>query len=124
MPNKKSHIEKARHNTKFYASFDLHETPFKDWVVVGVFYSALHIIDAYLVTKGEHSFSHITRDSWIKNRRELDPVWFDYRDLKELRMQASYKCRAFSADEIKKEVIPLLDSIRNTIQFLDPSIIA
>ena len=123
MPDKSSHIEKARHNIRFYTSFDFQKTPFRDWVVSGIFYSALHVIDAYLVTKGDHSFSHITRDSWIKNRRELDPVWFDYRDLKEFRMKASYKCYTFTAVEIEKEVIPLLDSIRKTIQILDPSII-
>ena len=123
MPDKNSHVEKARHNANFYASFDFQKTPFRDWVVAGVFYSALHVIDAYLVTKGEHSFSHVTRDSWIKKRRELDAVWFDYRDLKEFRMMASYKCYKFTAAEIEKEVIPLLDSIRKAIQILDPSII-
>lgn len=123
MPDKRSHLQKAKHNETFYLSFDIKETPFRDWVVVGVFYSALHLIEAYLVTKGLHSLSHATRDDWVKNRREMDPIYFDYRDLKQLRMKASYKCCSFSATEVEKEVIPLLDSIRKTICILDPSII-
>ncbi len=124
MPSKYSHLKKAKHNQSFYLSFDLHKTPFRDWVVTGIFYSALHLIDAYLFAKGEpQSFSHTTRDNWIKTRRELDPVWFNYRDLKEFRMKASYKCCEFTPAEIEKEVIPLLDSIRKTIRLLDSSIV-
>ena len=124
MPDKNSHLKKAKHNESFYLSFDLPKTPFRDWVVTGIFYSALHLIDAYLAAKGEpQSFSHTTRDNWIKARRELDPVWFDYRDLKEFRMKASYKCHEFTLAEIEKEIIPLLDSIRNAIRLLDPSVV-
>ena len=123
MPNKAAHLKKAKHNESFYLSFDLYKTSYRDWIVTGIFYSALHLIDAYLVIKGQHSFSHVTRDDWIKTRRELDMVFFDYRDLKEFRMKASYKCYEFSPDEIKKEVIPLLESIRKNLRLLDPSIV-
>jgi len=122
MPDKEAHLKKAKHNERFYASLDTKGTPYKDWVVTGVFYTALHLIDAYLATQNIHPFSHGMRDDWVKKNRELDKVWLDYRDLKEFRMKASYKLYEFSFEEIKQDVLPLLDSIKNNLRGLKPAV--
>lgn len=43
------HIDKARHNTEFATS--LLETKFKDWLITGSFYLALHYVDAHAAKK-------------------------------------------------------------------------
>jgi len=43
------HIEKAKHNADFAAS--LINTKFKDWLIVGSFYLALHYVDAHAAKK-------------------------------------------------------------------------
>ena len=121
MPNKDAHIKKAQHNEQFYLIFDLDKTIYRDWVVVGVFYTALHLIDAYLATKNIHPFSHGMRDDWVKKTPELDKIWCDYRDLKEFRMKASYKVYEFSSQEIRKDVLPLLNTIKENLHDLQPS---
>ena len=124
MPDKHTHLKKASHNKNFYLSFNLYDTPFKDWLVAGIFYSALHLIDAYLTTKGVPSLKHKSRLNWMEKLAELSTtVYPDFRELKDFREEATYKCREFTPTEIEKEVIPLLDSIRKTISLLDPSIV-
>lgn len=122
MPEQHQHLNKARHNERFYLSFDKDKTPYKDWLVAGVFYTALHLIDAYLATKNIHPFSHKMRDDWVKNNRELEQIWLDYRDLKEFRMKASYKVYEFTSEEICRDVLPLLGSIRKGLQVLAPAV--
>ena len=104
MPNQQEHLKKASHNENFYQSLALESTPYKDWLVVGVFYTALHFIDAYLAKRHIHPFSHAMRDDWVKKNRELDEIWLDYRDLKEFRMKASYKIYEFTTEEIRRDV--------------------
>ena len=127
MPDQQNHLKKSKHNESFYKSFDVDRTPYKDWIVVGVFYAALHLIDAYLATKNIHPHSHgmrereMMQDDWVKKNRELDPIWLNYRDLKEFRMKASYKMYEFTAHEIQREVFPLLESIKKDLHNLDPA---
>lgn len=122
MPGRTEHIKKAKHNESFYSSLEIDTTPYRDWVVSGVFYTALHLIDAYLATKDVHPFSHGMRDDWVKKNRELEKIWLDYRDLKEFRMKASYKIYEFRSEEIKQDVLPLLSSIRKGLRELSPSL--
>ena len=118
MPNRIAHLKKAQHNENFYLSFDVEKTPYKDWVVVGVFYTALHFIDSYFALNNKHPFAHGMRDDWVRNDWRLSKIWLDYRDLKEYRQKASYKVYEFSVQEIKNDIFPLLDSIKNYLQKL------
>lgn len=52
MGNKPGHINKAQHNNNFLNTFIMERTKYLDWAVVGIFYTALHYVDAYLATKG------------------------------------------------------------------------
>jgi hypothetical protein len=122
MPSTKDHIKQAKHNEHFFSSLDLEKTAFKDWVVTGVFYAALHWIDAYLTVRNTQPKAHFQRDDWAKKDRKLDPIWPDYRDLKNFRGRASYEVYEFTSDEIRTEVLPLLDSIKTCLLGLEPSL--
>ncbi len=120
MPNRIAHLKKAQHNEKFYLSFDIEKTPYKDWIVVGVFYTALHFIDSYFALSNKHPFAHGMRDDWVRDDWRLSQIWPDYRDLKEYRQKASYKVYEFNSQEIKNDVLPLLNSIKSYLQKLTP----
>ena len=120
MPNRTEHLAKAKHNEDFYLSFDIDSTLYKDWVVVGVFYTAVHFIDAHFALLNKHPFAHSMRDEWVKNDWRLSKIWPDYRDLKEFRQKASYKTYNFTSQEIKDEVLPLLATIKHFLQGLPP----
>lgn len=118
MPNRDAHLKKAEHNEGFYSSFDIDKTLYKDWIVVGIFYSALHLIEAHFAIENKHPFAHGMRDEWIKSDWRLSKIWPDYRDLKEYRQKASYKNYSFNSREIRTYVLPLLDSIKNFLKAL------
>ena len=124
MPNRIEHLKKAKHNEDFYSSFNIDETLYRDWVVAGIFYAALHFIDAYYSAENKHFFAHGMRDEWIKNDWRLSKIYFNYRDLKEYRQKASYKIYEFSTQEIKNDILPHLESIKKFLYSLKPSVFA
>lgn len=114
MPSRDEHYSKAEHNERFANSFALDSTPYLDWVVTGLFYSAIHYIDAYLAHfHSIHPDSHEDRDD--KVRRYLRRINKDYRELKDDSKDARYNMRSFTPDEILRQILPLLDNIRNAI---------
>ena len=67
MPLCSDHIEQAEHNKSF--AEQLIETKpmlYKDWAVIGAFYSAVHFIEAYRANKnGDHSDGHLNRNLFV-----------------------------------------------------------
>lgn len=52
MGNKDGHLRKAEHNNQLLNTFNFKRTRYPDWLVVIIFYTALHYVDAYLATRG------------------------------------------------------------------------
>ena len=63
MPSEQEHMDKARHNEAFVQSLGIPTTTFLDWAVTGIFYAALHYVEAFLATQRVHSPSHRSRDA-------------------------------------------------------------
>jgi len=117
MPTFNEHQIKAKHNESFFTSFDVAKTSFLDWVVVGIFYTALHLIDAYFARKTNgHPISHRMRDEWIGKDPNLKKVYYDYRDLKDFRRAASYQMQTFTSVDVQKNILPCLNSIKNELK--------
>ena len=108
MPTRDEHVEKAHHNEHFYGSFDVAATPFRDWVVTGLFYCALRYIDAYLATKNIHPRGHTgtgQRSDHVQRMPEFQPIWPQYRALYDDCRDARYGfhplgLRQFSESEV------------------------
>ena len=109
------HLTKAEHNEKFFRSFDMNSTDFRDWIVTGVFYAAIHYYEAYFALKNKHSGSHGTADDWISNDEKISDTHFDYRELKQQRRKASYSKKSFTSDEIRNVILPKFDNIKSKI---------
>ncbi|MBW1956442.1 MAG: hypothetical protein JRI83_12120 [Deltaproteobacteria bacterium] len=110
------HITKARHNENFIDSFDLDHSPFLDWAVNGIFYSALHYLDSYFAKRNMHPPNHTIRNQFI-NSTNLDVVLYGaYRQLRDDSRDARYETRAFTPDEIRHDILPQLKVIKNCLR--------
>ncbi len=122
MASQAEHIKKAEHNEAYYLS--IKETPYLDWVVNGIFYSALHYIESYLATKGEHPDSHRLRNDIIEADPKLGWRFYTrmYKHLRDDSYEARYNVRIFTSGEIQKEIIPKLEAIKQHLKQYMPQI--
>ena len=106
------HLSKAEHNEKFFNSFDVNNTNYPDWIIVGIFYSAIHYYEAYFALSEKHSGTHDTSDNWISNDSKISDTYNDYRELKQYRWFANYRAKFFSSKEIKESILPKFKNIK------------
>lgn len=118
MPSRENHVSQAQHNRQFWESHDLDATPFRDWVVSGVFYEAVHWVEAYLATRGEHPITHGRRNHAMQRYTDLAPVLVDYDILKTESENARYNCYSHNADDVRNDIAPILSKIEAHIQSL------
>ena len=121
MANLQVHLQKAEHNERFAESFDLDETPYLDWVVTGYFYSALHLVEAYLARSNKHSLEHRARDSAIHRDINLRKIFSDYGKLKTHSTNARYANYPFTPKDVRERVKPALERIKDRLaSFISP----
>jgi hypothetical protein len=117
MSTQKDHIDKARHNEQFFSSFDLDTTSFLDWVVNGIFYSALQYLDSYLANNREHPDKHSDRMRLIWAKPDLGRSFFHlYRPLQDDSEDGRYRMRIFVPNEIRRDILPLLNKIKTHLK--------
>lgn len=123
MPTDAEHLHKAEHNEAFYLSFDLVATPYLDWVVTGIFYSALHYIESYLATQGKQSQTHADRNKNIEDDPNLGrDIYNKFKHLKDDSENGRYLMKVFTPGEIKQYIIPNLYGIKEHLQNYIPQI--
>ncbi len=115
MPSTGEHIKKAKHNEEFADSFDKKKSPYLDWALTGIFYSAVHYIEAFLATKGIHPRSHAQRTTYIGLYITNDTVFDAHDDLKTNSEIARYHCKKIEEKELDKSKIKL-DDIKQTFK--------
>ena len=119
MPQKDEHLNWAIHDRDFWTSIDLDTSPYPDWAPSGMFYEALHWVEAFLATKGYHCREHKQR-KWAMRRvyrSDLGTIEVDYSKLKQVSETARYECHKHTANEIQ-QLIPLVDRIKSHISQL------
>ena len=121
MPNKELHIDQAERNHAFWNSLHNAPTPYLDWVVNGMFYEAVHWIEAYLATNELHSSTHFQRSQTMTRVPKLDSdphLKIDYGVLRTDSENARYLCRKYSATEIANDLVPIIKRIERTMRSL------
>lgn len=102
---KEQHLQKAQHNERFFNSFDLDITSFLDWVITGIFYSALHYIRAIAsMHKFENIASYGELDKLFNRLFVLKhnaAIYYDYRQLKDDSRDARYEMVEFTKAEVQ-----------------------
>jgi hypothetical protein len=123
MPALQDHLKQAVHNENFYSSFNLNKTPYLDWVVTGIFYSALHYVDSYFATQNKHPLNHSERNHFISHDQNLGRNFYtNYRGLKDDSNRARYNMRTFTSTEINNDIVPVLKSLKQFLNQYVPQI--
>jgi len=123
MPEDSEHLHKAEHNEDFYLSFDLTTTPYLDWVVSGIFYSALHYIESYLATQEKHSQNHADRNANIRDDQNLGiDIFKKFNALKDDSENGRYLMKVFTPGEIRQFIMPNLYEIKEYLKQYIPQI--
>ena len=115
MLTKEGHLQQAAHNEKFFQTFDLDKTEFRDWVITTAFYTALHWINAYLTTQSVRPKNHKMRENAIGMYSVTKKIAWEYSELKNHAFNSRYRGIRLSAKEIRAEVIPHLEAIKKQI---------
>lgn len=91
MASRQQHQQRALDNEQFSRSLSS-GTQYLDWAVVGLFYAALHFVEAYLdKAAGQHIDTHVSREKFINVDRALKPVSKEYRELRQRCDDARYR---------------------------------
>lgn len=123
MSSEAQHLNKAEYNESFYQSFDLGSTPYLDWVVNGIFYSAVHYIESYLAIQKKHPTTHGQRNADIRDDQNLGRYIFKkFNSLKDDSEAGRYLMKSFSPGEIRQYVIPQLYEIKEYLKKFIPQI--
>jgi len=118
MPQKDEHLNWAIHDRDFWTSIDLDTNPYTDWAPTGMFYEALHWVEAFLASKEYHSGNHPERARNMRHfKSDFKPIQTDYDTLKQDSETARYRCYKHTANQIR-QLIPLVDSIKSHISQL------
>jgi hypothetical protein len=118
MPHKNIHLMQARHNEHLAADLDkMAGTPYPDWIATSEFYAALHYVEAFFDTLHPpiHHRKHLFREKTIEEREETSSIYEDYRGLKDLSEKARYFGQQLSAEKVRAEVFPSLESIKRQL---------
>jgi len=108
------HINKAKHNERCLNELSLADSQFLDWAVTVISYAALHYVDAFLANNfGVHPKDHRERTDVLTRRSVLNRnIRYDFEDLKNDGIEARYSSRIFTTEEVKREILPLLENIK------------
>ena len=104
MPDPANHLLQAQKNERFYQQLDLDSTEFHDWAIIGLFYSALHYIDAYLATQGLENISNhgIRLNEVSRAESPLFPIYPSYRHLYQWSRWARYELIPCNKAEVEQ----------------------
>lgn len=116
MPTKAEHVKKAEGNARFALSLSLDDQPKIDWALIALFYAALHYVEAYLSTIGQHVRKHGTRDSYVARDTNLRKIFKEYSDLKFYGYNARYEMTTFRAADVTGTANRHFQTIRSHLQ--------
>jgi hypothetical protein len=115
-------VEQAERNERFYIhlrSQGAATERYSEWQVVGLFYSALHYIDAFMARRmNAHPPSHEVRINTIAMFRELDPVAGYFLHLYNRSREARYDLIKFSDTYVQQLNAQRYESLKRHIRGL------
>ena len=104
MPSRANHLAQADSNERLsraIAESGVFPERATDWEVTMLFYSALHLVDAFLdQAQGIHPVSHRNREWYVSNSTQLRPIVRNYIDLYERSLDARYRLVPITAGQV------------------------
>ena len=81
------HIQQWKHNRAFLQSI---RPEYHDWMIVGMFYTALHAIDTLLASRQDEAQDHTSRNGKLSQSKSYQKIWESYRPLYALSRSVRY----------------------------------
>lgn len=104
MASEGAHVNQAEKNHRFYQRIiepDSNLAEFNDWAITGLFYSALHYVDALFDSRGSiHPSSHRQRNFLLAQTTEFRPIARDYLELYDRSQDARYNLVSFTSTQV------------------------
>lgn len=116
MPSQQEHVTKAEGNAAFAMSLPLTSQTNIDWVLIVLFYAAIHYVEAYLAKSGQHTRSHSVRDNIIARDASLRKIYKEFGHLKYFGYTARYEVAGFKAKDVTAEAIPYFEIVKNHLK--------
>lgn len=101
MPGINDHLDQVAHNQNFLRLLRWFSRFFQDWLVTAEFYTALHVVDAYLANNDIHPDAHYLRGQYIFTDLALQPIYYAYQDLENLSRNARYDVYTPTQQDLK-----------------------
>jgi len=89
--------------------------PYREWVVIAWFYSALHYVEAFLVTKSAAYRDHDLRRSEMRRHAETTRVVVAYHQLHKAAKEARYDGTPFTQKDLD-ELEPMFLQVKSTMR--------
>ena len=121
VPTKDQHIEQAQHNEAFcnFLSGLATPRPYLDCEIAGLFYAAVHYIDAILATKlttGIHPRDHLQRNHLVSTVTDFAAINTQYLQLENRRRNAQYDLIKSSEANVQTFRENLFNPIRTDVR--------
>jgi hypothetical protein len=98
LPTGPQHRAQAEHNEFFVDQLD---NPFWDWAVTGTFYTAVHYVDGYLISKGLDPPNHTERNELVHTDPTLAKIEDNYKQLYVDSRNARYDLVPFTKEDVR-----------------------
>ena len=100
---KAEHLAKVRQNLQVLESLDLARDGTIEWSITILFYSALHLIEAYFVSeRGFGCKHHFSRATEIQRDSVIASLYIDYSVLETLSREARYDVSSFNHGDLNR----------------------
>jgi hypothetical protein len=116
-PSKDEHLRKAEKNKAFARSILSTDSTSIGWVLVALFYSALHFVDAFGAKYNTPYSSHKQRNEDVQRNPQLERLRDDYLDLYTLGWNARYTMQIYGEKE-HREAMDSLAIVESEIRAL------
>jgi hypothetical protein len=98
MPHSASeHLAKARKNKAYASSIQQTDGTCTEWALIALFYSALHFVQSFLVSRSIEASNHETRNRKVQYDIELRDIYDDYRELYVFSCNARYHMNVYGS---------------------------
>lgn len=95
--SKTEHLACAERFERFAATVP---ESFPEWKIIVLFYSALHYVEAFLVTRSTAYRDHIRRDPAMEREPETRPIRATYNRLRKAAHEARYDATPFRPGDV------------------------
>lgn len=110
MPSAQEHFEQYKRNrASLRKVMDIEKPPY-DWAVTIAFYTAVHLIERFIVEKNPKkrpSSDHEDRMNWVRSVSEFKPIRSYYTALAQSSWQSRYMCIPFDQENTNKTITHL-----------------